>query len=63
MANHMLNGLTVNVRYDDSKLQKEKVLWVSPTLTRLCWETRRTNRVRFIPVQSIDVGRGFKFEG
>ena len=61
--NHLLNGVTVSVRYDESKALKEKVLWGSPTLTRLCWETRRTNRVRFIPVQSIDVRRGFKSEG
>ena len=61
--NHLLNGVTVSVRYDESKALKEKVLWVSPTLTRLCWEPRRTNRVRFIPVQSIDVRHGFKSEG
>ena len=56
LMNHLLNGITISVQYEDGKAPREKVFWLAPTCTRLCWETRRSSRIRSIPVTSIEVG-------
>lgn len=53
LTNHLLNGVTLQVRLPEQKITKERVFWVSPSLDKICWQTRNHNRIYHIPVESI----------
>lgn len=49
-----LTGVILPLQPSDRKSLKEKHIWLSPTLTTLCWQSRSSdNRLRSLPLSTL----------
>ena len=53
MFSYLLNGVFLRVTISD-RVAKEKRLWVTPTLASICWQSRSSSRIHWLPVFCID---------
>ena len=52
----ILSGILLPLQPSDRTVLKEKSVWLSPTMSAICWRSRSSNaQVRSIPLRSITV--------